>query len=841
MGIDLIARAMAAQGGGSGGGATYDLKLDKDTLKLIGSDGTTDKVKLPGSIQQGEAEGTLTSGVNAEAISQGSTAMGVDVVAGSKAFYIKAIDAENKKILLRETNEVPSERAKLKTISTVSSWLFENQYLDTAFNFDLTEPEVGVSYTLFINEIECGTAIAYQDGQYPRLRFEGSDFKFGWDDAMGWVFHEYKNYGDHVYEITSGNVSIRINSDANLESTVANGYEVGDEFSIIRGVKETSAHFAFCGTITSIEGNVITYANSVRTGVLSGGIPSTISQTSDLWAISEEDSTSRELWADCVFWVPKKPEIGFRIWNHDEENPEEIFQGINVFGDTNYGSADSAFLTGTSNAAGGNGATILGTRNRGAYGNIIGGGDNFSNGLHSMILGRYNTNLANYNVLVNMNNTVEAGSANNNNFLSGQYNKVADGSYNFIGGYNNLLTKGNGNILGGHTNTIANSTYSVIGGNAHKNIDGDQCIIAGNNHTISGRSHYNAIFGQSNTVASSSKWNEVSGNVNSLTYSIYNKVSGFTNTLTYAENNIVGGTENKLNGTSSVKLKNNLICGAKIKVTAGSGNILGGQENEIKSGNGNVIGGYNNALTGTYVGIFGNKHLVYGDQNFIVGTENSIGYDANKTASKKSSYNVVGGRGNKIGQTKQVWDAAVFGQNNIINHTGVLAVGANHTSSRDYQILFGNGAKEDSTSALILANSGTNILTFGTTGTRASVDTDAVTVKYLKDYINKVLKDFPNAEEAAVATITFNDSGLVEVQINDSSMYEQMYEATCDLTVYDEWGVDYTMDTVFFDRNGYCFRMFDQLCASGNSYYVRANFNCNGEWVELESDGVRFV
>jgi hypothetical protein len=146
-----------------------------------------------------------------------------------------------------------------------------------------------------------------------------------------------------------------------------------------------------------------------------------------------------------------------------------------------------------------------------------------------------------------------------------------------------------------------------------------------------------------------------------------------------------------------------------------------------------MIGGYNNILNGTYVSIFGNKHLIYGDQNFTVGTENSIGYDASKTASKKSSYNVVGGRGNKIGQTKQVWDVAVFGQNNVVNNTGVLAVGANHASSRDYQTLLGNGAQTDADALLIVANNSKNVLTVGEDGTREQVDTDAVTVKYLRE------------------------------------------------------------------------------------------------------------
>lgn len=79
-----------------------------------------------GTVDAGEGEGSIVSGESSKAISKDSVALGTNVVAGSKAFYIQAIDASNKKILLRETNDIPSERAQLKTISTVSGWLFEN-------------------------------------------------------------------------------------------------------------------------------------------------------------------------------------------------------------------------------------------------------------------------------------------------------------------------------------------------------------------------------------------------------------------------------------------------------------------------------------------------------------------------------------------------------------------------------------------------------------------------------------------------------------------------------------------------------------------------------------------
>jgi len=118
----------------------------------------------------------------------------------------------------------------------------------------------------------------------------------------------------------------------------------------------------------------------------------------------------------------------------------ELFQGTNVFGDTNYGSAGSAFLAGGGNAAGGDGATLFGTRNRGVYGNIISGGDNFSNGLHSIILGRFCSNLGSYNVITNLNNDIKFSSIDDKaNFLAGQDNIISGGSASFGGGKANKI------------------------------------------------------------------------------------------------------------------------------------------------------------------------------------------------------------------------------------------------------------------------------------------------------------------------------------------------------------------------------------------------------------------
>lgn len=342
-------------------GATYDLILGTEgdeagKLVLVGSDGSRDIVELPGDIAQGEAEGTLISGVNAQAVSQGSTAIGINVSAGTKAFYIEAIDKENKKIYLRTESvdgvaTIPAEAARQ-----------------------------GV-----------GTTTSYDTG-----------------------------------------------------------YAEDDEFSVINGT-----HYAFCGTITAISGNVITYEPKVRftsnieaTGVTSDDYISRSVEISEAFStIATVDST--EYWKEYIFWVPAKPECGFIIQNTDGE---QYFQGAQTLGDNNKASANAAFVTGTDNIAGGKGATILGTRNRGGYSALTSGGDNVCIGQHSATLGRNLFNITDYSVLTGRNNMC----------LSPR------GSYgNFIAGLNNVITSGSGvSLFGrghkcGQTNGARFGKYSL--------------------------------------------------------------------------------------------------------------------------------------------------------------------------------------------------------------------------------------------------------------------------------------------------------------------------------------------------------------------------------------------
>lgn len=606
-------------------GGDYSLELKEDgKLYLINEvTGEESVVELPGDISQGEAKGTLTSGVNARAISQGSTAMGVDVTAGSKAFYIEAI------------NHIPATGDNLAT-GTI--------YLRTTD----TLPDDGSPRRAIL-----GTGTSHED------------------------------------------------------FTMTIGYAVGDEFSIIRSVTNIADHFAFCGTITAIQGNMISYECYIMGGELvrngENWTPKTKCATMTDWA-TRPGSEDRVDWADSIFWVPKKPEVGFTItntsgvlefldsiyedltitnnvihntselyWGLMDENSTitiasiepwsslnlnnllesgaislsqtyimsnndpiaklyfqttELFQGTNVFGDTNYGSADSAFLAGEENVSGGNGATIFGTRNRGAYGNLISGGDNVSSGLHSAVLGRYNINLGDYNFVFNTLNTVKSSS-----------------NYNLVGSYGSVLT-GDYNAIFGKS-TIVNGNYNIFSGegDTELKLEGDS----------------NAVFGKK-----------------LATHGNYNITAGFNH-------NVAGHC--------------NAVFGKALKITGGY-NIVAGEDN---SGT-NIVNGSHNAG-------FGRNNTIYG------------------------SYHLVSGMGNKVkfkdNESTAIYYNVLLGQSLTSYARNVMLIGSNLTTSYDHQVMVGHNTTAENNDAFIVGYDGAKF-TVPRTGI-PSKSSDAITYGYLQD------------------------------------------------------------------------------------------------------------
>ena len=203
-----------------------------------------------------------------------------------------------------------------------------------------------------------------------------------------------------------------------------------------------------------------------------------------------------------------------------------------------------------------------------------------------------------------------------------------------------------------------------------------------------------------------------------------------------AYGNLMSGRENFSTGLHSALLgrylKNygdyNFLACISNEVRKGNFNALFGSTCIQRSGNGSIMGGSGNVLEGTYDAVFGNSHELIGDQNILGGNDVTAG---NASAGTKCHYGVIGGRGHKIAQKSTVRDVGVFGQSHEVNHTAVTVGGEGNTTSSDYQTIFGKNAKPDASDLFCLGYNG-NRMTLGKNGTRDNVDTDAVTVSFLR-------------------------------------------------------------------------------------------------------------
>lgn len=251
--------------------------------------------------------------------------------------------------------------------------------------------------------------------------------------------------------------------------------EKGDLFSILNGT-----HFAFCGRIESISvsGNTatITYISTTSHGTNAS------SEGRPWWEFDPKTIMYHPFRA--VFWVPEKPLVGYDLMYEGKE----AFPGAQAY-NGGCASAKGAVVSGEGNAAGGNFAAIFGTMNKGAYGNLMSGRENFSIGLHSALLGRYLKNYGDYNFLANKAVEILRG---NCNAAFGSTNKLHQGDCNAIFGYL-LSVFGDMNIASGFSHEMGDvdkgykAHYNDVSGKEHK-IAKDRPVsfahVTGVKHTV---------------------------------------------------------------------------------------------------------------------------------------------------------------------------------------------------------------------------------------------------------------------------------------------------------------------------------------------------------------------
>lgn len=320
------------------------------------------------------------------------------------------------------------------------------------------------------------------------------------------------SYGFAINNINSSSITVALTHPSTSKTASTTGIAAGKYFSII-----SNTHFAFCGKVVSFTTSGSTATITFTSTTASG---KTTSSSDPWWTLQTLDGTNgthdyRPL-TNGVLWFPEVPTAGYELV-YGTNDEYSFFKDAVAFGETCYASADDCIVNGEENIAGANHAAIFGKQNKGGYGNIVAGIQNFSCGLHSAVFGRAQENYDDYNLISGRSDKIVAG---HENIIAGHWDTITSGSQNAVFGYNNKITSGSQNVLSGYGNTIASgsgtvvggkenqmiSTYGAVFGNSHT-VFGDQLLVFGNGNSVGGSStkkcNYSIVGGQSHTIASS--------------------------------------------------------------------------------------------------------------------------------------------------------------------------------------------------------------------------------------------------------------------------------------------------------------------------------------------------
>lgn len=387
-------------------------------------------------------------------------------------------------------------------------------------------------------------------------------------------------HGFAIVDVDDYHVTIALIHPGTGETASISDEIIGKYFSII-----SNSHFAFCGTVTGWDAagdNVyIYYTPTTQSG--------TTTSSSTPWWTLQTISGYAPL-THGVLWFPELPELGYPLV-YGALDEYCFFEDATSIGYECYASADDAFVSGESNVAGGNHAVIFGKLNKGGYGNIVNGIQNFSCGLHSAVFGRHHTNYGDYNLFGGYGNTLNGhyglvvghshSVAGNGNLISGEHQIVLTGFNGIFGSYNEEINAtGNSNLGGGYNNKFSGKCHlfggrdNSVAGEEHI-VGGQDNIVAGGNNIVGGKGnnvtdYYNLVGGQSNTTPNA--WNLMGGKGNTIK-SAYNIVSGQDNNITNAVKhyNAIFGKNNTIQNAYVLAVGQNHTSYADFQVLLGNG------------------------------------------------------------------------------------------------------------------------------------------------------------------------------------------------------------------------------------------------------------------------------
>lgn len=674
-------------------------------------DGVTDVKLLPfvDMIQEGNGENSIVGNdlENNKAYGKNAIAAGTNTTAGSNAFKIVAVDAENLTMTLNsiEGLEVGLECScqynnnydLFGTITDVYTnnepkLIYSNDNADWTYSYlNIVNGYKTIISTEIIKNKEY--IIKIKDNGYGDEENDFREFAFFFDDDAPF------------------NVEVMSYIDGYLEATITSERDLSGEFYV---AVITNTSYADLGEI-KIYKKALETSNIIK-----------LSAIPDDTFIEGQTNT---------LWVPSHPELG----------DGETIIGDEAFatGYNNKSSQVGSFTAGGDNIAGGKYSAVFGDGNKAGYCSAVFG--QYNNGHQWSLIGGYQNTLT----------APFAFSAGGNNTVSAQYGNAL--------GHSNTI-EGEASFVTGTSSTVKSINSLASGVNNTIETTAKESLAVGSNNII--KAPYSAAIGFKHTINASANGRAfAAGNSNTVSHN-FSAAIGHALT-TSRDSQIVVGRQNINdstamfivgNGTAADKLSNAFV----VKET-GDAVVSGALKAKTATISGDL---YANAYTGTSgkVVINSSTNTATGDSSFSGGSASqalgrfSFAFGNGSiagTANDNGKYAVAIGFGAKATHDGAVaigWGAqalhnwsTVFGINTKTSKEKQLVCGTWNTLDTDSIFIVGNGTSDTNRNyALNVHNNGKAYL--GSADIDETNDKSIVTKKYVdnKSYNWKDIKDAPD-------------------------------------------------------------------------------------------------
>lgn len=462
---------------------------------------------------------------------------------------------ETPSYLVSKDEEGTKDITLTTTINTYRSPVVVDSRLGAAFMNGTAN--INVSKNDISQTVSYGGSVSTPNGHIVTYYIDDSDS----DSDEGYKFTVTNDYTRIVLDYSGYVERTKYTFDISLNAKEM--IHTGDEFCLING----EYHPIFCGKITAVDHNKITYEG-------------------DLGFTEISTTTTRDFDKDHVFYTPTNPSIGVI---------ENLFVGSFAAGRYNVAAGEDAIVAGYGNIVGANHGAAFGKNNRVGNFGFVTGNSNDATGSCAYVEGKENINKGYMAHVEGRNNEVaKADSENNryvhvegyqnthlkgkNNHVEGVLQKINDGSYTHVEGYKQTVNSGTNLHIEGRQNTSTGGTDNHIEGYNQEVEEGTYTHVEGNGNTVKyGRTNH--IEGEGHTVEMP---NSSIG---------HNHIEGRSHTVKSRRSHVQGdGNEARLRDDDNKYIEALDLTGYH-NIGSGSYQTVAGKYNEAKSDIARITGG----------------------------------------------------------------------------------------------------------------------------------------------------------------------------------------------------------------------------------------------------------